>query len=347
MKYVMVAFTLLILMAGCISAGSTVPIQPQTRVAVDNKSAQLPPTTGSPTDNTTTQGAPIAPNQIIPLRGIPITLRYDYLNTEENLFTQVAIGHSYVSFSSPNRGIAETGIENQLVIQPKTAGAVASPNWGIAGTWVETPLIILPNKGSPVCIIKDTYGSGGYKYLPIGFASYREIVEEKVELTRPGWGLATTFHPDKRPFCIKNIRIAGVANCTTGILDDYDKKHIVINILNDKSEVIWSKYCAYRDLRNTESTLPSAVWRDIAVDNVTMGGDFTVDVLALSYTYDEPADAYEYFAIAYEKFIKCGDVPTNSFISKNGQKCDPYVGLYDQYGDPVCFNLCIRVDGIY
>jgi hypothetical protein len=324
MKQVVVIMILLSFIAGCARPDNTLTGRQQTPIIVDNKSTQVPVSTAPPSDNKTNQIVEdTAANQGTLLQGIPVNLRYDYLNTEENLSNQVAVWHSYATASAPN--------------------------WGIAGTWVETPLIILPNKEGAVCIIKDTYGSSGYKYLQIDTTSYRDTVDEKVELNKPAWGLATTFHPDKTPFTINNIKIAGVANYTTGLVDDYNKKYLAVNILNGKSEIIWSKYYKWSDFRNTNtsSLLPNAVWRDIAVDNVTVDGDFTIDVLALSDTYNKTGDMYSYFAVAYEKLAKCEDIPTNSFISGNGKRYTPYIRLYDQYGNPVCFNLCIRVDGIY
>ena len=302
--------------------GSTLVVQTTTPNAAiaqtgDNKTTQVVPTA---TDQTT-PAVPIVVTQPTPLQGIPATLRYDYLNTEEKLFTQVAVWHSIANFSTPN--------------------------FGIAGKFVESPLIILPNKEGAVAIIGD--GSGGYKYLPIGTTSYRDIIDEKTELSKPGWGLATTFHPEKTPFAIQSIRIAGVANTTEGgTLDDYDKKYVVINILDAKSEVIWSKQYKWRDFRSpdTSSTLPQTIWKEIPV-GITVEGDFTVDVLAMSYKYNKAGDMYNYFAVAYEKLEKCGDVATNSFISGNGKRYTPYIRLYNQYGNPVCFNLCIRVDGSY
>jgi hypothetical protein len=301
--------------------GATLVIQTTTpNMAItqtgDNKTTQVVPTA---TDQAT-QVVPIVDTQPTPLQGIPVTLRYDHLNSEENLFTQVAVWHTIANFSTPN--------------------------WGIAGKFVESPLIILPRKEGTVCITGD--GSGGYKYLQIGTTYYRDTVDEKTELSKPGWGLATTFHPEKTPFAIRSIKIAGVANYTQGILDDYDKKYVVINILNDKSEVIWSKYYKWSEFRSTDtsSQLPQAIWKEIPV-GVTVEGDFTVDILALSYTYATAGNQYNYFAVAYEKLGKCGDVSTNSFISGNGKRYTPYIRLYDQSGSPVCFNLCIRVDGSY
>jgi len=332
MKHIVSILMLLILVMGCSTSGRTMISQSQTSNVVDNKSTPVPPIAARPSDNKSAQVVAAVTSQVTPLQGIPVTLRYDYLNAEENLFTQVAVGHSYATYHVPYLGTGQKSIK--------------------------APLIILPIKEGSVCLIEDY--SGVIKYLPIGnnwginpnIVSYRGIVDENIELGKPGWGLATTFHPDKTPFSIKNIKIAGVANYTTGVMSDYDKKYIVINILNDKSEIIWSKYCKWRDLRNTQTTTglpypPSAVWRDIVVDNVTVDGDFTVDVLALSKTYNEIGEMYDYFAIAYEKFVKCGDATTNSFISENGKGCNPDIRLYDQYGDPVCFKLCIRVDGIY
>lgn len=287
--------------------------------------------TVQPDNNKTTQVVPTIPDQSAPvmttainqttrLQGIPATLRYDYLNSEENLFTQVAVWHSMATFSSPN--------------------------WGIAGKFIESPLIILPGKEGAVAITGD--GSGGYKYLPIGTISYRDTVDEKAELSKPGWGLATTFHPEKTPFAIRSINIAAVANYTRGMLDDYNKKFVFINILNAKSEVIWSKQYKWSDFRSTAASgqLPQAVWKEIPV-GVTVDSDFTVDILALSYAYNKAGYAYEYFAVAYDRIEKCGDVTSNSFISGNGKRYNSYIRLYDQYGMPVCFNLCIRIDGSY
>lgn len=300
--------------------GSTLVLQTETPIAAiaqpsDNKTAEIAPTA---TDQTTPAVAKVV-TQPTPIQGIPVTLRYDYLNSAENLFTQVAVWHSIANFSAPN--------------------------WGIAGKFVESPLIILPGKAGAVAIIGD--GSGGYKYLPIGSISYRDTVDEKTELGKPGWGLATTFHPEKTPFSIESIKIAAVANCTTGTLDNYDKKFVFINIMNAKSEIIWSKQYNWSDFRSptTLSSLPQALWKEIPV-GVTVDGDFTIDILALSYVYKSGV-AYEYFAVAYEKLKECGDVATNSFISGNGKRYNSYIRLYDQYGMPVCINLCIRVDGSY
>lgn len=323
MKYLFIVCIVLVLLSSCTTSINTVNNQLDSLATVDNKNTQFSSPATNSTDNKTAQVEVTPITQETSLKGIPVTLRYDYLTSEENLFTQVAVWHPYTS--------------------------VHCPNWGIAGEFVETPLIILPNKEGAVCIIKDTYGSSGYKYLQIDTTSYRDTVDEKKELSKPAWGLATTLHPDKTPFTINNIKIAGVANYTTGLVDDYNKKYLAVNILNGKSEIIWSKYYKWSDFRNTDtsSLVPNAVWRDIAVDNVTVDGDFTIDVLALSDTFNKTGNMYSYFAVAYEKLAKCEDIPTNSFISKNGKRYTPYIRLYDQYGNPVCFNLCIRVDGIY
>jgi hypothetical protein len=322
---------LLILVVGCAPSANVAIHQQQPPLMADNRSTQPPPAVAQPNNNITAQVLHITPNQVTPLQGIPTTLRYDYLNSEENLYTEVAVWHPYTTFYCPPMGM------------------------GVAGNFVDSPLIILPNKEGPVCLIRND--SGDYKYLSLYGINYPcttvhdDAADENLELSKPGWGLATVFHPDKMPFRINNIEIAAVANYTNGVMSDYNKKHIVINILNNKSEVIWSKYCKWSDLRNTETyprwpQIPSAVWKDIAVDNITVDGDFTVDVLAMSHTYNELADAYDYFAIAYEKLKQSGHT-TNSFISRNGQRSSPYIGLYDKYGDPVGFNLCIRVDGSY
>ncbi|MCX6006889.1 MAG: hypothetical protein NTZ34_06470 [Chloroflexi bacterium] len=256
------------------------------------------------------------------LQGIPVTLRYDNLNTDVNYINQIAVWHSYAKLS--------------LV------------NMGIAGTQISTPLIILPYKEGSVCLYKDL--SGGYKYLSIGTSWYPGVIDEKIELNKGGWGLATTFYPEKTPFSIQNIKIAGVANYTLGTLDDYNNKYIAVRILNRAAEVIWSKYFKWSDFRNLEigqDRRSKAFWRDVAVDNVVVDDDFTVDVLALGKGYDTSGESYDYYAVAYEKIPNCGTSTTNSFISENGKRSDPCIGLYDQNGNRVCFNLCIRVDGIY
>ncbi|MBN1376313.1 MAG: hypothetical protein JXA01_09170 [Dehalococcoidia bacterium] len=257
------------------------------------------------------------------LQGIPITLRYDNIGTDINYTNQIAIWHSYmtVSFIGPI---------------------------GISGTQIKTPLIILPYKEGSVCLYKDL--SEQYKYLNINTTSYRGTVDDKVELNKGGWGLATTFHPEKVPYSIQNIKIAGVANYTLGTLDDYDKKYITIRILNKAEEVIWSKDFKWSDFRNRDlgpDRRPEAFWSEVAVDNVVVNDDFTVDVLALSKGYDTYGESYDYFAVAYEKISNCGPAATNSFISENGKRTDPGIGLYDQFGNRICFNLCIRVDGVY
>ncbi len=55
MKHVMAILVLLILVAGCAPSDNTTISQLQTPVAVDNKSAQIPPVVAQPTDNKTTQ----------------------------------------------------------------------------------------------------------------------------------------------------------------------------------------------------------------------------------------------------------------------------------------------------
>jgi hypothetical protein len=310
----MLVFVVAVLLCVSVLSSCTPGTQLSPPLVVDNQSVEHQ--SPAEVDNNTT---PAKPEEAIqpPLSSIPITLRYDYLNTEENLFSQVAVWHSYATFSNSY--------------------------FDVAGQFIKSPLIIMPRKEGSVCIIKE--GSGGYKYYPIVTTHYDVKEDEKERLSRPGWGLATTFHPENIPFTINNIRIAAVANYNQGILDDYNKKFMVINILNAKSEVMWSKYYKWSDFRSTATStqLPNAVWRDFAVDNVTVDGDFTIDLLAMSDTYGR---SYSYFAVAYEKLGKCGDVATNSFISEKGKRSNPWVRLYNQYGDPVCFNLCIRIDGV-
>jgi len=257
------------------------------------------------------------------LQGIPVTLRYDNLDTDPNYFNQIAVWHSYTT--------------------------VSFIGTGISGTLIKTPLIIKPYKEGAVCLYKDL--SEGYKYLNIDTTWYRDVINDKVELSKGGWGLATTFKPEKTPFSINNIRIAGVALYTLGIPDDYDKKYVTIRILNKAAEVIWSKDFKWSDFRNPDlgtDIKPEAFWKHIAVDNVVVNDDFTVDVLALSKGYYPAGKSYDYFAIAYEEIPNCEPATNNSFISENGKRTDPWIGLYGQkYGNRICFNLRIRVDGSY
>jgi len=55
MKYAVAILMLVILIAGCVPSGNAVPNRPQTPVAVDNKSASVPPVIAQSTDNNTTQ----------------------------------------------------------------------------------------------------------------------------------------------------------------------------------------------------------------------------------------------------------------------------------------------------
>jgi hypothetical protein len=254
-----------------------------------------------------------------------VTLRYDNLNGEisDFSFNQIAISHPYIYFPAQ------------------------SPFTVTKGDNVKSPIIMLPRKAGMVTIAKTQ--SGDYTYNPVGTFTSKNKIDDMLLLDKPGWGLATQFQSGNDSLIINNIRINGVAYYNRGSLDVYDQKYVRVRILNSDSETIWSQDYPWSYFRNLDTTEnadgPKAAWKDIPVENVTVKGDFTVDVLAINLAYNKEANAFEYFAINYEGIPNCGDTKTNSFISENGRRPDPWVQLYDQYSTPVCFNLAIRVDG--
>jgi hypothetical protein len=260
----------------------------------------------------------------VTFKGIPATLRYDYLNTSENLYSQVAIAHSYVSLY---QGL-----------------------WSLTvGREIKAPLIILPGKDGAVNIVKGA--SEGYQYSSTGGLYYKQTYDDKYLLNMPGWGLATTFHPENGPFRIDTIKMACVANYSMGILDDYDNKYVKIQILDKESRIIWSQFFPWSKFRSNSTTaaegFSQATWTEIPTGGIIVNDDFTVEILSLSKVYWRGDKAYDYFAVAYERVGDCGNSKTNSYISENGGRPDPWVSLYNQYGNPDCFNLCLRVDGTY
>ena len=174
--------------------------------------------------------------------------------------------------------------------------------------------------------------------------------DDKYRLSLPGWGLATTFHIENPPFKIEKIKLAAVAYYTMGIQQDYDSKFIRIQILDKQSRIIWSEYIPWSQFRGEIETdlkgLPKAIWQDISTGGVIVNDDFTVEITSVGKTYWEGDQAFDYFAVACEKIGNCGNSQTNSFISECGKRADPWITLYDQYGSPTCFNLCIRIEGI-
>ncbi len=258
------------------------------------------------------------------IKGMHATLRYDYLSMDENMNSQIAVWHSYAQFVKGSWSLVE-------------------------GRDIKAPIIILPRKEGFVTIVRST--TEGYQFMPLGWTAYSKSYDEKAMLNQPGWGLATTFHPESTPYRIQKIRMACVANYTEGLIEEYDNKFIKVQILNDKAKVIWSEFFPWSRFRGTAYSdaegLPAAQWFEIPVNDITVDGDFTVEVCSLGKQYIKEVRGYDYFALAYEKVGLCSNNKTNSFISENGKRPDPWITLYNQYGDRVCFNLCIRVDGNY
>lgn len=185
-----------------------------------------------------------------------------------------------------------------------------------------------PDERCPVTIIPGAA-------MPIDGIQPININDEKELLKQPGWGLGTTFSPPKTPFTITNVNMAAVAHWTDGYFGDYYKKYALINILDNNAKVIWSKYLPWSDYRNIDSAnrYPKAAWRNIAVDNVTVDGNFTVDILSWSDLYNHTGPQCRYFAVANAAI---GD--GNSFISDNGKRSMTCIRN---------LNLLISVDGIY
>jgi hypothetical protein len=234
--------------------------------------------------------------------------------------------------------------------------------------WVASPLIILPGKQEMVSIVRDwTAGcrlvqSAGVVSRSVIVTYYRDPTTKKDEmvilnqspvsplLDTPGWGLATRFQPGSAPFIIQNIRIAGVACHTTGPLQEYDQKVTRIRILDSSHSVLWSKDYPWSYFRSSAAAgygvIPKSAWKDIPVDNVTVKGVFTIELMADSDQCGKQPEGNSYFAVSYERAFDRGDSKSSSFISENGRRADPWIQLYDYRGYPVCFNLGIRVDGL-
>jgi hypothetical protein len=189
------------------------------------------------------------------------------------------------------------------------------------------------------------YANMSYQFSKMGVAWYGDTGDESDRLNQPGWGLMASFSPEKLPYTIQKIDIAGAAN-NTGESEEYGNYHFMVRILDQDGNQVWSKLLSWSLFGGAASgDMPKAVWRSIAVDNVTANGDFSVEVLTESYVYtQEKRPSYHYLALAYEK-VNSKDLNSRSVISDNGQKPDNWVRLYDAYGQPLSFNLCIRVEG--
>jgi hypothetical protein len=90
-----------------------------------------------------------------------------------------------------------------------------------------------------VCIIRN-YSQISYRYFELVASQYGEMLTDEERLSRPGYGLAAVFTPEKTPFKIQKINMAAVAN-HTGTAEEYDRYHFIVRILDAKKQVVWSK----------------------------------------------------------------------------------------------------------
>ncbi|MGA9049678.1 MAG: hypothetical protein WB588_11875 [Dehalococcoidia bacterium] len=269
-----------------------------------------------------------------------VILRYDNLNTssDDYLSSQIAVWHTYAKL--PGSSISASAGYSADTHQEFTSSSTT-------GIPVKSPLIILPFREGMVCIIRN-YSSLSYQYFKLGTASYYDQVDESDRLKEPGWGLMTTFSPGQSPFKIQKLDVAGVANITGGSSDDYNSRLFIVRILDENGRQVWTKLLPWSIFRSDSSDkIPKAIWRSVEVGDVTMTGDFSVEVLTESNECILGKNpSFNYLALAYEK-VNSKDVNTRSIISEDGAKPDGWVRLYGQYGDPLAFNLCIRVEGSY
>jgi hypothetical protein len=154
--------------------------------------------------------------------------------------------------------------------------------------------------------------------------------------------------PEKVPFRIQKINIAAVAN-HTGPSVEYEQHHFVVRILDGKNKQVWIKVLPWSFFKSdTSAEIPPALWKSVNVEDVTVNGDFSVEIMAESNEYStERTNSFHYLAVAYEKISGSKDLTTRSMISDDGNKPDNWVKLYDSYGQAYGFNLCIRVEGGY
>jgi hypothetical protein len=284
-----------------------------------------------------TSGPNVAAEQTNTPDSASVILRYDNLNntTEDYLSNQIAVWHTYAKLPG-SASLSTAGYSQDLhkIFSSSNSTGVA----------VKSPLIILPFGQGMVCVVKN-YSSLSYQFLKMGATWYGDTKDESDRLNQPGWGLMTSFTPEKSPFTIQKIDIAAAAN-NTGDAREYDDYHFIVRILDEKGNQVWSKLLPWSLFRGTApEDVPKAVWRSIDVDNVVANGDFSVEILTESNECtQEKKPSYHYLALAYEK-VKSKDLTSKSVISDNGQKADTWVRLYDAYGQPLSFNLCIRVEG--
>ena len=270
---------------------------------------------------------------------VPANLRYDNLGKadEDCLDDQVAVWHTYAKMAGTSSA-ATAFYSNNLRGQPISLGG--------AGSAVKSPLLIVPGDTGMVCIIRN-YSQTSYRYFEMVTTSYGDIKDESERLAQPGYGLAVTFSPEKKPYKIQKINMAAIAK-HSGAEGEYDLHQFIVRILDTRGKPVWSKSLPWSYFRNTsEAAVPRAFWKDIPVDDVIVDGDFTVEVLSESNEYKAGrSKTYHYLALAYER-TGDKDVKTRSFISDNGGPAESWIRLYDAYGHPFGFNLCIRTEGSY
>jgi len=295
-----------------------------------------PSTTGAAQTDTTAAQNP-ASNPAGQVALTPAVLRYDNLNTttDNYLSNQVAIWHTYAKLPASS-SIAQAGYSGDV------RKVVSS-----TGVAVKSPLIILPLKDGMVCIVKN-YSQVTYQYNKITSTWYDSVMDDVDRLNQPGWGLMTSFSPETTPFKIQKINIAAVAN-HTGPSYEYEQYHFRVRILDEKNKQVWNKVLPWSFFKSDTSTeIPQAFWKSIDVEDVTVNGDFSVEIMAESNDYSmERINAFHYLAVAYERITGSKDANTRSMISEDGNKPDSWVKLYDTYGQPYGYNLCIRVEGGY
>ncbi|MCX6005471.1 MAG: hypothetical protein NT082_07365, partial [Chloroflexi bacterium] len=179
----------------------------------------LPETSSTQADTTTGQTS--ASKQEDNFIGTPAVLRYDNLDTvtDNYLSNQVAVWHTYAK---------QPG--SVAVASAYYAGDTRRGSVGPAVVPVRSPLIILPLKDGMVCIVKN-YANLSYQYYKITSTGYDNILDDAERLNQLGWGLMTTFSPERFPFKIQKINIAAVTN-HTGPPEEYEKYHFVVRILD-------------------------------------------------------------------------------------------------------------------
>ncbi len=275
----------------------------------------------------------------------PLSLRYDILTNKNDEYQhdQIAIWHTNCKCSSISYG--------SLVCRGDTGNAVSSTD----SETQASPLIILPSitgQGVRGMFIVAADYSGGYRLASVASSANIDNVDDETLLNQRGWGLATTFSPDRLPYRIQGINLCGIAYYTVGPLGEYDKHHIVVRILDQNGAQIWNKLIPWSYFRSTDTytVSPKAEWKNIPVDNLTVDGDFTVEVITESNLFQSQGPAVpdaSYVALAYERISDTQNIDTRSYISYDGKKAKDYIRLYDPVGDSLGFNLCLRTDGSY